>query len=61
MTVGELMDILDGMDEDMEIRLAEQPSYPFAYSVECVSEYEGKAYLCEGRQICYLDRKVWDC
>ena len=68
MTVGELLDILDGLDADMEVRLAFQPRWPFEHSVDMatVCEVEDQErwsektikrevlYIAEGRQIGYL-------
>lgn len=36
MTVGELKNLLDGLDDDIEVRFASQPSWPFEYSIEGV-------------------------
>lgn len=36
MTVGQLMEMLEGLDSDMEVRFASQPSYPFEYDIENV-------------------------
>lgn len=33
MTVGHLIKILEVLDEDMEIRMASQPNWPFEYSI----------------------------
>jgi hypothetical protein len=33
MTVGDLLRELDGLDENIEVRLAMQPSWPFEYSI----------------------------
>ena len=33
MTVGELKTMLEGLDEDMEIRSVSQPSWPFEYAI----------------------------
>ncbi len=38
MTVRDLLDMLEGMDENAEVRLAHQPSWPFEYSVSDVQE-----------------------
>ena len=38
MTVGELKRILEEMDDDMEVRLAHQPSWPLQYKVADVIE-----------------------
>lgn len=40
MKVAELLDALDGVDEDAEVYLANQMSYPFTYAVEGVSTSE---------------------
>lgn len=34
LTVGDLMSMLEGLDEDMEVRFASQPSWPFEYSID---------------------------
>ena len=36
MTVGELKEMLDGLDDDTEVRLAMQPAWPFEYSISSV-------------------------
>lgn len=65
MTVGELIEILEDFDSDMEVRIAEQPSYPMEYEIDGVAGYktdEGKcAYICEGYQLGYASREIWDC
>ena len=38
MTVGELMSLLEGFDEDAEVRLAFQPRYPMQYTVGEVAQ-----------------------
>jgi hypothetical protein len=38
MNVGELIAELEGFDEDTEVRLAMQPSWPFEYSIGGVTE-----------------------
>lgn len=62
MTVGDLLDLLDGLDEDMPVFLAQQPSYPFEYELDegRVVEISGEEvlYLVEGDQIGYLPDKV---
>ena len=40
MTVGELKAILDNLDDDSEIRLAMQPSWPFEYDISDVIPVE---------------------
>lgn len=36
MTVGQLLEMLEGLDSDTEVRFASQPSYPFEYGIEGV-------------------------
>jgi hypothetical protein len=40
MTVQELIELLQDYDGDAEVRLAEQPHYPFEYSVDRVASVE---------------------
>jgi len=58
MTVGELVEILQGMNTDAEVRLATQPSWPFEYDVSEVGETEDVVYLAEGEQVGYLPAAV---
>ena len=73
MTVGELIDVLQEMNPDSEVRWAAQPAWPFEYDIENVvvvrEEYdpddeEGEVdlepvvYLVEGRQLGYLPSNV---
>jgi hypothetical protein len=63
--------MLDGIDEDVEVRLAMQPSWPFEYSINSVEvileekDEEGEdiipqetVYLVEGEQLGYLPQHV---
>ncbi len=70
MTVGELIEMLEGMDEDAEVRFAHQPCWAFEYSISDVVEVEldqddnGQyhqghgvskvVYIAEGTQLGYL-------
>lgn len=69
MTVGELREALEGLEDDVEVRLAMQPRWAFEYTVERVAAVEVAdrndnseeeppkrmtVYLAEGRQIGYL-------
>lgn len=67
MTVAELIEELDGVDPDSEVRLAVQPRWPFEYSIaaivqvpavddESVPEDERPmiVYFGEGAQLGYL-------
>jgi hypothetical protein len=62
MTVQELMDLLEDLDPEAEVRMAQQPSWPFEYSISDVMQPEPPAeedrpnvvYLVEGSQLGYL-------
>jgi len=54
MTVGELIEQLEGFEEEMEIRLAFQPNYPFEYEVGDIAPAGDKVYIGEAGQTGYL-------
>ena len=62
MTVSELKEILEHYDDDMEVRFASQPSWPFEYSIlDAVLAHvdeEDVIYLEEGQQLGYLNHKA---
>lgn len=64
MTKGELLDLIEYLDDDVEIRFASQPSWPFEYDIDGGVEIEDEEnnttifYLEEGRQIGYLPGNV---
>ena len=58
MTVEELIQELQYMDRNKEIRFASQPSWPFEYDVNGVVESDGKVWLVEGNQLGYLPGEV---
>ena len=70
MTVRQLIEELEFMNQDAEIRFASQPSWPFEYSIDDVisveienrrtGEAEGVVYLAEGRQLGYLPSEAKD-
>jgi len=62
MTVQELINELEYLNPEAEVRFASQPSWPFEYSITevVVSDEEEIAYLGEGRQIGYLPGNVTD-
>lgn len=76
MRVSELIEILQDMDGDTEVRLAMQPSWPFEYSIGGIVritsledkeyDYDGESdgesvvYLGEGSQLGYLPSIVKD-
>ncbi|MEV1042322.1 hypothetical protein AB0J01_37770 [Streptomyces sp. NPDC050204] len=61
MTVGELIEQLEGMDPDATVRLATQPGYPFEYTIGKVVEAEdGTCWIGEGEQLGYLGEQAVD-
>ena len=64
MTVAQLIEELEHIDPDTEVRFASQPNWPFEYSINDVVEVEVEnrrtgesetvVYLEEGLQIGYL-------
>ena len=62
MTVSELKEILEHYDDDMEVRFASQPNWPFEYSIlDAVMVHvdeEDVIYLEEGQQLGYLPREA---
>jgi len=70
MTVQELIYELQQFDQDAEVRLAEQPSWPFEYSINgIVSRTEAEdgepypneiVFILEGEQLKYADKDLWE-
>jgi hypothetical protein len=70
MTVRQLIEELEFMNQDAEIRFASQPNWPFEYSIDDVvsvdienrrtGDEEEVVYLAEGRQIGYLPGEAKD-
>ena len=62
MTVSELKEILEHYDDNMEVRFASQPNWPFEYSIlDAVLAHvdeEDVIYLEEGQQLGYLPREA---
>ncbi len=67
MTVAELMEELEDVDPDAEVRLAMQPSWPFEYAIGRIAQVSAPedesarkdeepqvVYLSEGNQLGYL-------
>ncbi len=61
MTVAELIEELKYIDQDAEVRLAQQPNWPFEYEIDSVVEVNGLnddeesvVYIGEGSQLGYL-------
>lgn len=64
MTAGELRRILEDVDEDAEVRIAVQPSYPMSYAigdvVDILEEGGVRVYLTEGGDGQYANRKIFE-
>ena len=60
MQVGELLEILKDYPEEMEVKLAQQPKWPFQYSVGRIvdandaDDNETCLFIAEGEQEDYL-------
>lgn len=58
MKVVELLEALEGMPQDAEVRLAHQPNYPLEYRINDVADAtvdgETIVYIAEGGQVGYL-------
>lgn len=64
MTVRDILNALDGLDPETEVRFAFQPNYPLEYSIDDIVEVnidgEEIIYLGQGEQIGYLQEEVVD-
>jgi hypothetical protein len=64
MTVRDILNRLDGLDPETEVRFAFQPNYPLEYSIDDIVEVnidgEEIIYLGQGEQIGYLQEEVVD-
>lgn len=59
MTVAELIEQLEALDPEAEVRIAVQPTYPFEHRLdEQIAEVDGKVYLAEAHQQGYLPDEV---
>lgn len=58
MTVEELIQELEYLDRNAEVRLAQQPSWPFEYDLNGVVEADGKVWIVEGNQLGYLEGEI---
>jgi len=58
MTVEELIQELQYFDRNVEVRIAQQPSWPFEYDLNGAAFIDGKVWLIEGNQLGYLPGKV---
>ena len=71
MTVGELISMLEGFDEESNVFFISQPNWPFEYSIKDIversnfenDETDGKknndVILVEGSQIRYGNKNAW--
>ena len=73
MTKGELLQILEEFDDDVEVRMAVQPSWPFEHSLhgafsvvdenDCYDNDDDSprvVYLAVGEQLGYLNQEITD-
>jgi hypothetical protein len=68
MTVEQLLEELEGCDPDAEVRIAQQPAWPFEYALDhnqavvTVELDPGQpvVYLVEGQQLGYLPGQAAD-
>ena len=67
MTVAELIQELEYMDPNAEVRFASQPNWPFEYDIQSITpevstktSIDPVVYLEEGRQIGYLPEETKD-
>lgn len=54
MTVGDLRDVLDGVDDSIEVRLAHQPHWPFEYDVDTAAVTDA------GERLDIVSGRPWD-
>lgn len=56
MRVEELREMLEEMDGDAEVYLAEQPQWAFKYAIKGIwqNEETGDVFIVEGEQLSYL-------
>ncbi len=68
LTVEELMEELEGCDPDAEVRIAQQPAWPFEYALDPaqavvavdLDDRQPVVYLVEGQQLGYLPGQAAD-
>lgn len=65
MTLNELIETLQDMADDLgnddpQVNLAIQPSYPLASSLRGVTFRDGTVWLLEGSSQGYGDRTLWE-
>jgi hypothetical protein len=62
MTVRDILNRLDGLDPETEVRFAFQPNWPLEYSIDDIVgvNIDGQevVYLGQGEQIGYLQEEV---
>ena len=64
MTVHELKEILEDYETDgkgdLEVRIAEQPSWPLASDVSAVSRIGDTVWIADSRTADYAPKAAWD-
>jgi hypothetical protein len=68
MTVEQLLEELEGCDPDAEVRIAQQPAWPFEYALDTaqavvtvdLDDGQPVVYLVEGQQLGYLPGQAAD-
>ena len=60
MTIKELKEQLEDYNENLVIRIAEQPNYPFSYSIGGLKTLENVVYILEGLQKEGLPKELFD-
>lgn len=64
LTVRDLLDLLEGLPEDTPVRMAQQPAWPFEYTIGdpiCADTEDGPVvYLPEAAQTRYLPGEIAD-
>lgn len=54
MTVAELIELLERLDPEAQVRVATQPSWPFEYHISQVAETDDACWIAVGDQVGYL-------
>lgn len=60
MTVGELIEILEALPEDMPVAVGQQPNYPLKAELHGVAKADGEVFILASQADGYLDSELWD-
>lgn len=66
MTVEQLIEVLQNMPQEAQVRIAYQPNYPLSSALAGVKHDEGDdegigiVYLCEGGDNQYARKSLWE-